>query len=83
MSTAAENVALLPVSNLTARELLRVADRSHPHVEALAIHLERLMDSLDALKRRLEGVSEEAESCAVRVDLVSRLPTFAAPKDSG
>lgn len=42
----------LPYEQLNARELLAAVDRSDPQVRALADHLERHLNALDALAAR-------------------------------
>lgn len=49
-----------PLHTLTARELIGQVDRSHPQVDALAGHLERLLDGLEALKHRLGKHGDQA-----------------------
>lgn len=66
MAQQRKAAAIAPVAHLTARELLTVVDRSHPHIDALATQLERLLDGADALSRRLFAMSEEAENAAYR-----------------
>lgn len=81
MAAQSRPVAVSPVAHLTARELLRVVDRSHPHTDALARHLERYIDSFDALEARLNNISDQAESCVHRAVLVRQMPAFHLASD--
>lgn len=78
MAARIHTLNIAPVSHLTARELLRVADRSHPHVDAMATHLERMLDGHDAIRRRFNEISESAEVCAQRISLLDVMPARGA-----